>query len=379
MLRSAIIIMGILVCHGCDIINKSQSEKNEDFVMISKSVFGKIDTVRIADLYTLSNGNIEVKITNYGGAITAIRTPDKSGQLADVVLGFDNIESYLDPHPFFGVIVGRYGNRIANAAFKIDDKSYTLEANNGLNSLHGGNQGFDKRLWSAEIIDDASLKLSYISKDGEEGFPGNLTVSVTYSLDQTNSFSIAYEATTDQATLCNLTNHSYFNLDGHDSGDVLTHLITINANRFTPVNEHMIPTGEYAKVENTPFDFLNKHTIGERIASDHEQIVLGGGYDHNWIVNVEDTKELKKIAEVESEVSGRLMEVYTTEPGVQFYTGNFIDNVKGKDGAVYNKRQGFCLETQHFPDSPNQDHFPSTMLSPGEVYKSTTIYKFGVK
>ena len=328
-------------------------------------------------LYTLKNEmDHVVKITNYGGIITEIHTPDKNGKLGNIVLGFDNLDQYLEGHPFFGALVGRYGNRIANAQFSLDGETYQLAANNGDNSLHGGLKGFDKKLWDAEVIscdERAALKLTTVSPDGEEGYPGTLKVSVTYELLMDQLF-ITYEAETDKATPLNLTNHSYFNLAGE--GTILDHILYINASRYTPVDDELIPTGELANVEGTPFDFRKPFVIGERI----EEVPGGepGGYDHNFVLDGSDDEKVLA-AKVMDPMSGRFLEVLTTEPGVQFYTGNFLDGTLESNGKIFAKNSGMCLETQHFPDSPNQPDFPSTILRPGNKFISQTIFKFGVE
>nr|WP_229244337.1 aldose epimerase family protein [Emticicia sp. CRIBPO] len=345
--------------------------------------YGVLPDSSKAQLFTLKNAQgMTVKITNYGGIITSLTAPDKDGKYGEVTLGCNTLEDYLKGTPFFGALVGRYGNRIANGEFTLEGKKYTLEKNNGVNALHGGKKGFDKVLWTAVPVDgeEPQLKLSYTSKDMEEGYPGNLKVQVTYTLQKDNSLKIDYSATTDKTTVVNLTNHTYFNLAGDDSRDVLDHEVTLKADKFTPVNSSLIPTGELKDVKGTPFDFTTAHKIGERINDESDdQIKAGGGYDHCWVLN-ESSTPLKTFATVTEATSGRVMEVSTTEPGVQFYTGNFLNgSVIGRNGKPYTKRSGFCLETQHFPDSPNQPKFPSTTLKPNEVYKTTTIYKFSVK
>jgi len=324
-------------------------------------------------LFTLENDRgLSVKITNYGGIITEIQSPDRNGKPGNVVLGFDNLDAYVEGHPYFGAIIGRYGNRIAGASFTLDGKEYRLAANNGINSLHGGSRGFDKVVWEPELLvtgDQASLLLTYVSADGEEGYPGTLTTSVRYELTG-DSLVISYEAVTDRATVVNLTNHSYFNLAGE--GSILDHVLYINASRYTPVDEQLIPTGELANVEGTPFDFRKPTAIGERIAE------TGGtpvGYDHNYVLDGSD-QPVPLAAKVMDPASGRVLEVYTTEPGVQFYSGNFLDGSLTSGNRVFDQHSGFCLETQHFPDSPNQPGFPSTVLLPGETYRSQTIYRF---
>ena len=344
---------------------------------IAKSDFGKLPDGRIVNLYTLTNKNgLVLKVTNYGGTVTALSVPDKKGTMADIVLGFDNLPDYQKATAYFGALVGRYGNRIAKGKFSIDGETYTLALNNGPNTLHGGIIGFDKVLWDATEVNDTTgvgLRLHHLSKDGDEGFPGNLNVTVTYMLTNANEFRIDYEATTDKATPLNLTHHSYFNLAGAGNGDVLGHQVMITAQRYTVVDSTLIPTGELRDVKGTPFDFTKIQAIGARIKE------LGGkpvGYDHNYVLNSGGTK-LALAARVSEPLSGRVMEVYTDQPGVQFYTGNFLDGtLTGKEAKVYNQYYGFCFETQKFPDSPNQPTFPNSILKPGEVYKSITIYKF---
>lgn len=344
---------------------------------VSKKLYGETPDGP-ADLYTLSNGlGMDVQITNYGGIITAIRVPDKAGVSADVVLGFDSLSSYIKEHPYFGAIIGRYGNRIAKGQFSIEGTSYSLQQNDGSNHLHGGIRGFDKVLWMGTIIDNG-ISLSYTSPDMEEGYPGNLQVTVDYTLNEKNELKINYSATTDKSTLCNLTNHSYFNLAG--TGDILKHQLRIKADWFTPIDKDLIPTGKLEGVKNTPLNFRIPKEIGEQIDADHEQIVLGEGYDHNFVLNMKP-RNLTIAASVFEPTSGRLMEVLTTEPGIQFYSGNILEKKKiiGKLGIPYANRSGFCLETQHFPDSPNQSLFPSTILNPGKTYESTTVYRFSVR
>jgi len=347
---------------------------------VTQQEFGKMPNGESVQLFTLKNKNgIEISITNYGGIITALKTFDDKGLLADIALGFDTLERYLQPHPYFGAIIGRYGNRIGKARFTLDGVTYTLAKNNGENSLHGGNEGFDKKLWKArpEPGETAqTLVLEYTSPDGEEGYPGTLRTEVRYTLSDDDTLRIDYRATTDKKTVVNLTNHTYFNLAGQGNGDILNHEIEIRASRFTPVDAGLIPTGELRSVEGTPFDFRKPHRIGERIDSKDEQIRRGGGYDHNFVLDREG-EGLSLAARVVEPVAGRALEVWTTEPGVQFYTGNFLDGtITGKGGKVYGRRSGFCLETQHFPDSPNQPSFPSTVLEPGQEYRSTTVWKF---
>jgi aldose 1-epimerase len=355
--------------------DSEDTQKGETTKMsIIKSDFGKTKEGQPVDLYTLTNASgMTVKITNYGGIVTSLQVPDKNGKFDDVVLGFDTLDQYLEGHPYFGALVGRYGNRIAKGKFTLNGTEYQLAANNGENHLHGGIKGFDKVVWNAEMVkkeNEMGVKLSYLSKDGEEGYPGNLTAVVTYVLTNDNELIINYKAETDKPTPVNLTHHSYFNLKGAGNGDILGHLLTIDADRFTPVDEGLIPTGELKSVKDTPMDFTVPKAIGERIDQ------VKGGYDHNYVLNGWDGS-LRLAAKVVEPLSGREMEVWTTEPGLQFYTGNFLDGtITGENGKVYNKHYGFCLETQHFPDSPNKPGFPSTILEPGEKYTHTTIYRF---
>lgn len=333
-------------------------------------------------LYTLKNkSGVTVKISNYGATVTSIMTPDREGNMADIVFGYDDVSGYMNAvdKPYFGAIVGRYGNRIANGRFSLDGEVYELATNNGENHLHGGIIGFDKVVWDAEVIGENSLRLVYLAKDGEEGYPGNLTVAVTYTLTDQNELVIAYQAETDKATPVNLTNHSYFNLAGEGSPTILDHELMIQADGFTPVDEGLIPTGEIRKVDGTPFDFRKPKIIGADIRSDNQQLKYGLGYDHNWVLRNKSGK-MALAATVYEPGSGRYMEVYTDQPGIQFYCGNFLDGrLIGKSGRPYLQRSGLCLETQHFPDSPNRPEFPSTILRPGERYQSRTVYKFSVK
>ena len=331
-------------------------------------------------IYTLTNAHgVEARITAWGGTVVSLKTPDRTGAMGDVVLGFDGLDGYLNPaEPFFGALIGRYGNRIGHAKFSLNGKEYHLAVNNGDNTLHGGNRGFDKVVWHGKETADGGLELTYTSKDGEEGYPGNLKVTVVYHLTDANELKIDYTATTDKDTVVNLTNHSYFNLKGAGNGDILGHLMTLNASKFTPVDSGLIPTGELKAVAGTPFDFTKSTAIGARIGNNDEQLKLGQGYDHNWVLDRKDAG-LSLAAHVEEPTSGRVMEVLTTEPGIQFYTGNFLDGtLTGKGGKVYGRRTGFCLETQHYPDSPNKPSFPTTTLKPGQTYKTTTVYRFSV-
>ena len=349
---------------------------------IDKEAYGEVDGKPV-DLYTLTNANgVEMKVTNYGGIVTSLKVPDKYRNLGDVVLGYDNLQDYVKSNPYFGCIVGRYGNRIGKAKFTLNGVGYTLAKNNGDNSLHGGIKGFDKVVWDAQAMvgaDSVSVEFKYMSKDGEEGFPGNLSVTVTYALTNDDELKIDYLAATDEVTVVNLTHHSYFNLAGAGSGDILGHELMLAADKFTPVDEGLIPTGELRPVAGTPMDFTQPTVIGDRINQDYEQLVFGKGYDHNWVLN-SGGGSMALAASVYEPKTGRMMKVYTTEPGMQFYAGNFLDGSNiGKGGKAYEFRNGFCLETQHFPDSPNKPDFPSTVLKPGEEYKTTTIYKFSAK
>jgi len=351
---------------------------------VTKAPFGAGPGGESATLYTLKNKNgMEMRVTDYGAIIVSLTAPDRNGRMADVVLGYDTIDEYIKETPYFGCIVGRYGNRIANGKFRLDGKTYTLAANDGPNHLHGGKVGFDKVMWDATPVAQAGatgLRFHRVSPDGEEGYPGNLDTTMTYWLTDDNELRIEYLARTDKATPVNLTHHSYFNLAGQGEGDILGHELMIAADRFTPVDATLIPTGELAPVEGTPFDFRKPTAIGLRVNSDHEQMKRGpGGYDHNFVFERWD-KTLRPCASVYEPKSGRYMEILTTEPGIQFYCGNFLDgSLTGKGGKVYEHRYGFCLETQHFPDSPNQPNFPTTTLRPGETYRTTTIYRFSAK
>ncbi len=337
---------------------------------------------RPVTLYTLTNSKgVEVDTMNYGGIILSIRVPDRKGQFADIVLGHDTLEGYVPNPPYIGAVVGRYANRIANGTFTLDGKTYTLPKNDGPNTLHGGtDKTFNKVVWEGEPMKGKTgVTYTYLSKDGDDGFPGNMKVKVTYTLTNDDELVIEYEATTDKATVINLSQHSYFNLAGQGTSDILNHELMLNADRFTPVDKNLIPTGELRPVKGTPMDFTTSTRIGSRIDDNYEQLVLGHGYDHNWVLNSKMIG-LTLAARVYEPTSGRVMEVSTTQPGVQFYTGNFLDGtVTGKQGLVYKRRYGLCLETQHFPDSPNHPDFPSTVLKPGETFKSKTVFKFSTK
>jgi len=354
--------------------------KGEGTMNIERQPFGTTPAGAEVELYTLVNANgLRARIMTYGGIVVSLETPDRDGKLADVTLGYDTLQEYIRDNPYFGSVVGRYGNRIGKARFTLDGVEYVLAANDGENHLHGGLRGFDKVVWRAEPVerDDAvGVKLHYVSKDGEEGYPGTLTCTLTYLLTNNDELRIEYEAETDKPTPVNLTHHSYFNLAGQGTGDILGHELMINADRFTPVDASLIPTGELRSVEDTPMDFRTAKPIGRDIGQDDEQLRLGKGYDHNWVLNDADGS-LALAARAFEPTTGRVMEVYTTEPGIQFYSGNFLDGSNvGKGGKVYEHRYGFCLETQHFPDSPNKPNFPSVILRPGDRYTSTTMYKF---
>ncbi len=373
--RLAIMVLAMVVAGGGVGFGRSRG--------VTKQPWGKTADGQAVDLYTLTNASgASVQIATLGGTVVAINVPDKAGALGNVVLGFDTLDGFLTPHPFFGVLVGRYGNRIGKAQFTLDGTTYTLAKNNGENSLHGGRKGFDKYVWKTREVpskDGLAIELTHVSPDGDEGFPGTLTATVVYTWTDTNGLRLDYSATTDKPTVVNLTNHTYFNLSAGKSPTILDHQLQIIAARFTPVDKGLIPTGELRLVAGTPFDF----TAGRRIGADidltkDEQIAFGGGYDHNFVLNG-DAGTMRPAARVTEPTSGRVMEVSTAEPGVQFYTGNFLDGtITGRGGVKYVKRSGFCLETQHFPDSPNKPAFPSAVLRPGQTYKTSTQYTFSV-
>ncbi len=347
---------------------------------LQKEGWGKTEAGEEIFLYTLRNlSGIEVQITSYGGRVVTLKTPDRAGASSDIVLGFDNLAGYLGNNPYFGALVGRYANRIANGEFVLNGKRYTLARNNGQNSLHGGWKGFDKKVWNAHEITqgaEPALELSYLSPDGEEGYPGNLHVTVRYTLTSSNELRIDYSATTDKDTVLNLTNHSYFDLSGQGAGKILDFEVMINAERFTPVDANLIPTGELRPVEGTPFDFRKSMPIGSRIDQSDEQLKLAIGYDHNFVLNGRGNV-LSLAARASDPQTGRVLEVLTTQPGIQFYTGNHLDgSLTGKDGVAYSFRSGVCFETQHFPDSPNHPEFPSTELKAGQQYRGTTVFRF---
>jgi len=377
-----ILVVMVLWSYGCS--SGLQPAKERTKMGIKKEAFGTTPDGGKVDLYTLTNANgLKAKIMTYGGILTSLQVPDRNGDFADIVLGYDTLSKYIEANPYFGAIAGRYANRIAKGKFILNGKQYILATNNGPNHLHGGIKGFDKVVWDCQPIENdngPALKLTYLSKDGEEGYPGNLSCKVIYTLTNDNELKINYEAETDKPTVINLTHHSYFNLAGHDSGDILTHRLMLNADYYTPVDEGLIPTGEIKPVKGTPMDFTKPTAIGKRINDDYEQLKFGRGYDHNWVLNKKGIGSLTLAAAVLEPGTKRFIEVFTTEPGIQFYAGNFLDGTNiGKGGAVYRHRNGFCLEAQHFPDSPNKPSFPSVTLVPGEKYTQLTIYKLSVK
>lgn len=337
------------------------------------------------DLFTIKNNNgVVMQVTNYGAKIVTLFVPDKQGNLGDIVFGYEQIDGYLGGDKYFGAVVGRYANRIAAGKFTLDGKEYQLPKNEGgKNLLHGGDSGFDDAVWTGEVTElpeGKAVKLNLLSPDGDQGFPGNLHVEVVYTLTDENDLIVDYTAVTDKATVINLSQHSYFNLAGHAAGPILDHELVLNADRFTPVDANLIPTGEIRPVDGTSFDFRTPHAIGERISNSEDQLILGKGYDHNFVLNKDQSGELTFAASAYNKTSGRLMEVYTTHPAIQFYTGNFLDGSQtGKGGCKYVYRSGFCLETQYYPDSPNHPDFPSTVLRPGEEYKHRTVFKFSTK
>jgi aldose 1-epimerase len=377
--RFFICVLVTLFClSGKKAISQSIPKKHT-LLEIKQELFGQMSDGREVHLYELTNINgLRAGIINYGAILVSLHVPDRDGKPADVVLGFDDLDSYINRNPLFGAVVGRYANRIANASFTLDGTKHKLTANAGKNHIHGGrNKRFDKVLWKASPFTDnekVGLRLTYLSRDDDEGFPGNLKCIVTYTLTNNNELKIKYQATTDKPTIVNLTNHSYFNLAGAGNGDILDHEITINADYYTPSDKALIPTGEIHSVKNTPLDFTSPKTIGERI----NQLTQTRGYDHNYVLKNSDGTLITATRVYESN-SGRIMEVHTTEPGMQFYTANGMRNIKGKGGKIYNRYYGFCLETQHFPDSPNKPHFPSVVLRPGEKYNTTTIFKFSTQ
>lgn len=384
-----ILAAGVVGLSACTNNSNKTTTSNADSDSVSKTVmipdssnFTATVNGKQTGLYVLKNkNNVQVAITNYGGRIVSILVPDKDGKIVDIALGYDKVAGYeQENEPYFGALIGRYGNRIGKATFTLEGKTYNLPANDHGQSLHGGPKGFHAQVWDAKKVNDYTLELSRVSADGEEGYPGNLSVKVVYTLTDDNAIKMDYTATTDKTTVVNLTNHCYFNLNGEGNGDINDHILMINASKFTPVDSTLIPTGELKAVAGTPFDFTKPTAIGDRVNADDEQLKMGKGYDHNWVLT-DGSTNLKQAAKVVGPKTGITLEVLTTEPGIQFYGGNFLDG-KLKDckgGNPYQHRTGFCLETQHFPDSPNKPNFPSTTLKPGQTYKTTTLYKLGVQ
>ena len=358
--------------------SKSTAARN-----VARAPFGRTTDGKDVELFTLTNTHgVEVRATNYGGIIVSIKTPDRAGKLADITLGYDSLAGYLKESPYFGAIVGRFANRIARGRFTLEGKTYKLAINNGPNSLHGGTKGLDKVVWTAEPVQSdsgAAVAFSYTSPDGEEGYPGTLRARVTYTLTDDDELIVDYHATTDKATPVNLSQHTYWNLTGDASRDILDHRLTINADSMTPVDSTLIPTGKIVPVAGTPFDFRTPHAIGERIGQNDQQLTYGKGYDHNFVLNRRGATGLVHAARVTEPTSGRMLDISTTEPGLQFYSGNFLDgSITGKGGRTYQHRYAIVLETQHFPDSPNHPNFPSTILRPGQEFNSRTVFKFGI-
>ncbi len=360
------------------ILNNSFGQTPNDIVPLDKAAFNKIINGENVELFSLTNKNgLLTEITNYGGRVVSLWVPDRAGKYTDIVLGYESLDGYLNSNEgYYGALIGRYANRIAKGRFNLNNVEYTLATNNGENHLHGGKNGFNNVVWEARLIDNSTLELKYKSLDGEEGYPGNLEVKVVYKLTDENELKVEYWATTDKSTPVNLTHHSFFNLHGDSRGSINDHILQINANNYTPVNESLIPTGELADVKGTPMDFIIAKAIGKDLDKESKQLEYGNGYDFNWIIN-QNTEGLNFAAKVVEPVSGRIMEVYTNEPGMQFYGGNFLNgNDIGKNNRPYRFQEAFCLETQHYPDSPNQANFPNTVLNPGEEYYSVCIYKF---
>jgi aldose 1-epimerase len=387
LVRRVAVVVGLVMMLGVvpetpSLAQPEQSRRGEP--TITSQPWGEVDGQSV-DLFTLRNGRgMTVRITNYGGIIQSIEVPDRRGRTANVALGFDNLDDYVTSSPYFGCITGRYANRIAGGRFTLEGQTYQLAQNNGVNHLHGGNVGFDKRVWEATPFEgrgSVGLRLTYVSPAGEENYPGTLTTEVTYTVTRDGEIRVRYQATTDAPTIVNLTNHSYINLAGEGTGTIEDHVLELEASRYTPVDDTLIPTGELAPVAGTPFDFTRPHAVGERLRSSHEQIVIGQGYDHNFVLDrpSSDDTSLIRAARVTDPHSGRVLEIRTTEPGIQFYSGNFLDGtLVGTSGRVYRQTDGFALETQHFPDSPNQPDFPTTALYPGDTYDTTTVYRFDV-
>ncbi|CAM4015636.1 aldose epimerase family protein [Gillisia limnaea] len=381
-------IFCIVLTVACKNENKQKNNiqyedmKAQETIVLDPVKFNTTINGKDVKLYSITNNNgMEAYFTNFGGRLVGLLVPDKNGERIDVVIGMESTEAYQEStEPYFGATIGRYGNRIAKGKFNLEGKEYSVPTNNGENALHGGFLGFQNVVWNASQPNEHTLVLNYLSKDMEEGFPGNLKVQVTYSLTDENELKMEYEAVTDKTTVVNLTNHAFFNLNGEGSGSILDHSLKIYADKFTPVDDGLIPTGALKEVKGTPFDFLEPHTIGQRIEADNQQLENGKGYDHNFVLNSNKEKGMNRAATVVGNKSGIVMNVYTEEPGLQFYSGNFMEGKNRlKTGATDDFRTAFALETQHFPDSPNQPEFPSTILEPGEIYKSTSIYEFSVK
>ncbi|MGD1044623.1 MAG: aldose epimerase family protein [Bacteroidota bacterium] len=371
-----IFLAGVNILYSCPPIKKN-------IAVNEKTLFGKLPDGREVFQYTLINkSGAIVKVINFGAVVTSLTIPNRNGKYEDVVLGYDSLQGYIDGSSYFGAIVGRYGNRIGKGQFTLEGKNYQVTVNDGVNHLHGGKIGFSKELWTANTVQDSagpSLQLTYISKDGEEGYPGKVTLSVTYTLTDKNELRIAYEGTTDKTTILNPTHHSYFNLSGSFKNTILDHLLTIEADSITPVDKGLITTGKYLDVTKTPMDFRTPTAIGVRINDPFEQLIFGKGYDHNWVIRNYTKGKVRKAAEVYEQKSGRVMTVYTDQPGLQFYSGNFLNGTANGKGVSYQLRTGLCLEAQCYPDSPNKPEFPSVTLKPGEIYEQTTIYQFSTK
>jgi aldose 1-epimerase len=387
LINKVLTLLGLSVLFiACTPSNSTEQSGQEDSeqtpTVLDRKAFQSTIDGKSTDLYVLKNSKgMTATFTNYGGRMVGLQVPGKDGKPVDVVLGYSNVKQYAEgPENYFGATIGRYGNRIAKGKFILDGKQYTLAANNGANNLHGGPKGYSRVVWDAKQLNDSTLELSYLSKDGEEGFPGNLQVKVTYALTAENEVKMDYEATTDKKTVVNLTNHAYFNLNGEGSGTINNHLLQVNADHYTPVDTTLIPTGKLEPVAGTPFDFTKPRAIGELLEQDHEQLKNGQGYDHNFVLQNSKSQQLIHAATVVGDQSGIVMDIYTQEPGIQFYGGNFMQGANTlKGGKKDEHRTAFCLETQHFPDSPNQPQFPSTILAPGQTYKTTSVYKFSVQ
>lgn len=374
-LKSSLKSLYLLILPGYLLGGCTETETSNSTMQITEERFGQLSDGRNAQLFTLKNENgVEVKITNYGGIIVSLMTPDSEGNVENIVLGFDNLEPYLGEHPYFGALIGRYGNRIENGQFELNSTEYQLSVNDGDHHLHGGEHGFDKVLWDAEMTEDYALRLRYTSEDGEEGYPGRLDVKATYRLTNENELRIEFEATTDKETPVNLTAHSYFNLTGKPATSILDHELKLHADIYTPVTDDLIPTGDISPVEGTPFDFSEYRDIGARIDQ------VPGGYDHNFVADTSGREDLSLMAEVREPGTGRTLKVLSTQPGIQFYSGNFLDgSLENENGVPLEQHSGFCLEPQHFPNSPNETDFPSTILKPGETYRNLIVYQFGTE